>query len=83
MSFKPRIEWLLPLVPVAIVMEFTHALGRAHEANNVGATAWNQALELLLGVAHRSKSLAIRRAASRHRSTAPQSMRSGVSVGRW
>ena len=25
MSFKPRIEWLLVLVPVAIVMEFTHA----------------------------------------------------------
>ena len=25
MSLKPRIEWLLVLVPVAIVMEFTHA----------------------------------------------------------
>jgi leucyl-tRNA synthetase len=33
---------------LARLMEFTHALGRAHEANNIGASAWAQALESLV-----------------------------------
>jgi leucyl-tRNA synthetase len=33
---------------LARLMEFTHALGKAHEANNIGATAWNKALESLV-----------------------------------
>ncbi len=33
---------------LARLMEFTHAIGRAREAGNVGVTAWNQALESLI-----------------------------------
>jgi leucyl-tRNA synthetase len=33
---------------LARLMEFTHALGKAHDANNIGAGAWNKALESLV-----------------------------------
>ncbi len=55
MSFKPRIEWLLVLVPIAIVLEFTHAPEVALFVVAAGAVI---PLALLMGAA--TEELAVR-----------------------
>jgi Ca2+:H+ antiporter len=55
MSFKPRIEWLLVFVPIAFVLEFTHAGEVA-----IFVTAALGVLPLALLMGHATEELAIR-----------------------
>jgi Ca2+:H+ antiporter len=55
MSFKPRIEWLLVFVPIAFVLEFTHA-----DEVAIFATAAMGVLPLAILMGHATEELAIR-----------------------
>jgi Ca2+:H+ antiporter len=55
MSFKPRLEWLLVFVPIAFVLEFTHA-----DEVAIFATAALGVLPLAVLMGHATEELAIR-----------------------